>query len=72
MGFIKNALIGIVLYETGKYFLKHRNSFFCEHSYDLGSGPGNDPRATFSGYDQDKDDPWKNSLADDELRAPDA
>ena len=33
---------------------------------------GTDPEAPLIGKDSDKDDPWKNSLANDDLRAPDS
>lgn len=33
---------------------------------------GSDPEAPLTGKDLDKDDPWKRSLASDELRAPDS
>jgi hypothetical protein len=33
---------------------------------------GTDPKAPLTGKEPEKDDPWKNSLANDDLRAPDS
>lgn len=69
MGFIKHALIGIALYETVKYVLKQQ---------DPANDPANDPQVSFyqpqmePEIDLVEEDPWKNSLANDELRAPDS
>ena len=116
MGFIKNALIGIALYEAAKYCLtKKFTGFdlltegggdvpaerrqFRNEEVDIIAGArqtdqlqrmqenalrdrdaGNaaaakaDPEPPISGEVSEKpvDDPWKNSLANDELRAPDS
>lgn len=110
MGFIKNALIGIALYEAVKYVLR-KQDFGSELSHNGSQGVssgkqqlrtdevdviagarqtdqlkrmkknanssdelvgGTDPEAPLIGKDPDKDDPWKKSLASDELRAPDS
>lgn len=61
MGFIKHALIGIALYEGIKYVLRQQ-----DHT--------TDSQAAFYEMELEavEDDPWKNSLANDELRAPDS
>ncbi|SMC57575.1 hypothetical protein [Pedobacter nyackensis] len=72
MGFIKNALIGIALYEALKYILtKEQPSVTHLDSGDELMG-GTDPEAPLIGKATDKDDPWKKSLANDDLRSPDS
>jgi|GEM_PF-5974762 hypothetical protein len=130
MGFIKNALIGIALYEAVKYFLGKKDYGFAfdreciqgvigsrqrlrDEEVDLiagarqtnqleqlkenalsdgnssgrGRGPGesslqegddlavgSDPKAPLTGQREEKtgERTWKNSLANDDLRAPDS
>jgi len=127
MGFIKNALIGIALYEAAKYLLRkedytfdsgtesfrggfHRARQLRDEDFDViagarqpdhlqqtktrsssqgissNAGPvsglesdkdllaGSDPEIPLAGQTGQKDSqsPWKNSLANDELRAPDS
>jgi len=70
MGFFRHALIGIGLYEGIKYLMKKDNAGIATNA----------KRATLvisTAYSDVQsiapaDDPWKNSLADDELRAPDS
>ncbi|WP_316809951.1 hypothetical protein [Pedobacter heparinus] len=71
MGFIKHALIGIALYEVGKCFI---NATANNQVPDYDLDAGNNPEAPLTGNlpKKDRDDPWKNSLANDELRAPDS
>ncbi|HKG05006.1 MAG TPA: hypothetical protein VKB19_01035 [Pedobacter sp.] len=93
MGFIKNALIGVALYEAAKYIWKtkrleystadvhaddstglvtdtHFNTYKRKDDLEIGT----DPEASLGGHMEEKvpNDPWKGTLADDELRAPDA
>lgn len=70
MGFIRDALIGVALYETVRYFFRKQE--VEKFQYDL--SVGSDPNANFTGqgYEMNDNDPWKNSLADNELRAPDS
>lgn len=71
MGFIKHALIGIAIYEAVKYFMKPvSDSPYYELDLDVGTNP--ETPLTSHGVAMDQDDPWKNSLANDELRAPDS
>lgn len=132
MGFIKNALIGIALYEAVKYFLRkdeyvfefgndrvpgisHSGKQLRNEEVDVIAGAkrpdhlqqtkdnasldeiysntqqgsesrissleseddllaGSDPEVPLTGQSKEKDreNPWKNSLANDELRAPDS
>jgi hypothetical protein len=95
MGFIKHAIIGIVLYEAVKCILKKEGlGFACGgegtqpgstselatghgiSSRDLGDAlrTGTNPEAPLHGHDpaREQNDPWKNSLANDDLRAPDS
>lgn len=133
MKFIRNALIGIAIYEAAKYLWNNRTVSFAseaegpnmitspnikirmeetniiigaskDHLQQLKENPkkhnnadddqgltsqphaplsqnaddrletGSNPDAALTGQkaDPDKADPWKNSLADDELRAPDS
>jgi len=131
MGFIRNALVGIALYEAVKYFLRKEDSFKCAPDGTQGISPsrvqlrgeevdviagarqtdhlkqmkenassggisanvglvsepqlnnmdlandllvGTDPETPLAGTKSDKteSDSWKNSLANDELRAPDS
>lgn len=71
MGFIKHALIGIAIYEAVKYMLKSASDFeYSELDLDVGTNP--ETPLTSYGNARSQDDPWKNSLANDELRAPDS
>lgn len=75
MNFIKQALIGIAIYEAVR--LITRRAFTVYHADELPRSfvtePGADPEATLSGLQHPSEtDPWQNSLADDQLRAPDA
>ncbi|RZM19841.1 MAG: hypothetical protein EOO88_36930 [Pedobacter sp.] len=113
MGFIKNALIGIALYEGAKYLLSKQQLGFdpemlpspqsIREEHDIIAGArqtdhltrmqenaatsshlhedsddflkaGTNPETPLTGYEtaSDKDDPWKKSLANDDLRAPDS
>lgn len=108
MGIIRDALIGIALYEVLGYVLKLKSNEVLEpakgplrvvHSpynsggevanpverqpiehtlsnqdLDAGLAAGADPETTFTGDGSldTPDDTWKNSLANDELRAPDS
>ncbi len=106
MGFIKHALIGIVLYEAVKYFLNDRgvladtrqndpywkenvvtNGISAHYSTGLinesglsvqDSGidllVGTNPETPLTGPERlnVRNDAWQNSLANDELRAPDS
>lgn len=66
MGFLKHALIGIALYEAAKYLTKEREMA-------VQMSIGSDPDAPLAGQILvEVDDPWKNALADETLRAPDA
>lgn len=65
MKFIKHALIGIALYEAVKYILKREDCGFNFNQPDLTRSATGDDLI-------EDDDPWKNSLANDELRAPDS
>ncbi|RZK73036.1 MAG: hypothetical protein EOO85_18225 [Pedobacter sp.] len=65
MGFIKHAIIGVALYEAVKYLIRQDR---LEQQVEFGT----DPESSFTGRGSDEDDPWKNSLADDTLRAPDS
>lgn len=72
MGFIKHALIGIAIYETVKYLMKPvSNSLYSELDLDVGTNPET-PLTSYGANSDQQDDPWKNSLANDELRAPDS
>ena len=67
MGFIKHAIVGILLYEAVRYILK-------KEAQRVEFETGHVDKTVISGdslghYD---DDPWKNSLASDDLRAPDS
>ncbi|WP_285008780.1 hypothetical protein [Pedobacter faecalis] len=73
MGFIKHALIGIAIYEAVKYCIRNEHMFRSGTiSDDLGVAA--DPNVSLTGNAPltAPDDPWKNSLASDELRAPDS
>jgi hypothetical protein len=87
MRFIKNALIGIALYEAVKYFLRKddcdlkfagqlskENSRLNTQDLDDDFFAATDPETPLRGESPVKaaDDPWKNSLANDDLRAPDS
>ncbi|MCD0488348.1 hypothetical protein LPB86_08910 [Pedobacter sp. MC2016-14] len=71
MGFIKNAVIGIALYEVAKYTLKKG---WLSHNLNDDLDVGSNPKTPLTGhyFRNDEEDPWKNSLANDELRAPDS
>ena len=66
MEFLKHALIGIALYEAVKYLTKEND----------GAGVmevGSDPNALLAGQVlTELNDPWKNALADESLRAADS
>ncbi|MES2458719.1 MAG: hypothetical protein V4594_24400 [Bacteroidota bacterium] len=71
MGFFRHALIGIGLYEGFKYLMRKDSA---EHATTIGQST---PFIAATGHSDQPvavpaDDPWKNSLADDELRAPDS
>jgi len=71
MGFIKHALIGIAIYEVVKHFMNPDSAAqYAELDLDVGANP--ETPLTGYRYDNDQDDPWKNSLANEELRAPDS
>jgi hypothetical protein len=90
MGFIKHALIGIALYEVGKYILRSSAvlspisvkdsivpvsypEFDIAHNetnLDVGTDP--ETPLTNPDFSKNEDDPWKNSLANGELRDPDS
>ncbi|MEJ7559790.1 MAG: hypothetical protein WKF66_15880 [Pedobacter sp.] len=86
MGIIRNALIGIALYEAVAYVLKKKSEGFSEvgsrsqdpglnsfaSSYDLASGTDPDIPLTGNAALDSQKDSWSNSLANDELRAPDS
>ncbi len=82
MGFIKHALIGIALYEAVKYFLKDtdvvavasQNDHYWVKDAEIDLQVGTNPETPLTGPEivKDQDDPWRNSLANDELRAPDS
>ena len=91
MGYIKNALIGIAIYETAKYFWKRnelvqpglshdrginrrpRTHLFDNYPGDpLAAGSNPEVSLTGAGTASNENDPWKNSLANDDLRAPDS
>lgn len=68
MGFIKNALVGIALYEATKYFIK------LADRQEAGLQLEHEQNHLLSNYDTppEENDPWKNSLANDDMRAPDS
>ena len=96
MGFIKNALIGIVLYEAVSYLINKKTDerslatnaprgFSAEEptclaadwddqDIDNGLKAATDPETPLTRHDLSStdEDVWKSSLANDELRAPDA
>ena len=80
MGFIKHALIGIAIYEVAKYYInKDERDLIAAESAQFGNGKtGLDPQLPLTGslegqgLTEEREDPWKNSLANDELRAPDS
>ena len=92
MGFIKNAIIGIALYEGIKYLMKNdvfaSKKFdelisgtvapakpFREEEIDVRKGARQTDQLDYLRENAIKDagnDPWKNSLANDDLRAPDS
>lgn len=83
MKFITHALIGIAFYEGIRYLINKKDS----EQLDL-STAGSQKRPSYPNQDKDEefavpltglyddevkeDDPWKNSLANDEMRAPDS
>jgi hypothetical protein len=90
MGFIRNALIGVALYEVARYLWKKngldnstlshdheinrrkRTNFFDNYPGDP-LAAGSNPEVSLTGVNTtNDDDPWKNSLANDDLRAPDS
>ena len=113
MGFIRNALVGIALYEAVKYLMKKEEFGFSfatdeptasssgrapapihsvgssneatkraaervtepvsSHDLEVDLELGSNPDVLLTGQDSTKtDDPWKKSLADETLRAPDS
>jgi len=75
MKFIKQALIGIAIYEAVRLITRHVFTVYHpdELTWCMVTDPGTDPGATLSGTQHPSEtDPWQNSLADDQLRAPDA
>jgi hypothetical protein len=85
MGFIKNALIGIALYEAVKYFLRNGDRDFDYASEGTQAASAtrqqlrNDDIDIIAGarqadnLDRMKENAtWQNSLANDDLRAPDS
>jgi hypothetical protein len=108
MGLIRDALIGIVLYEAVNYVLKIKSNgvldadgaslhavgasssaggegsrpmeysanepILSNQDFDAGLAAGADPETLLTGDGSldTPDDTWKNSLANDELRAPDS
>jgi hypothetical protein len=82
MGFIKQALIGIALYEAVKYLIKKdemalavpgvRNWKYYRRGSAAWLEAGSDPDAPLAGQGSALEDPWQNALADETLRAPDA
>lgn len=87
MGIIRDALIGIALYEAINYLLKNQpegltpptrsfnravrgTSYATEPAFAAATDP--DVPLTGDGSVTDRKDAWSNSLANDELRAPDS